>query len=732
MKIRQAITNTIRTLILPTAVGLFFPFGRCISQVSVLTNHNDVQRTGTNLSETVLNTSNVNKSNFGKLWTYAVGGQIYAQPLYVAGVNIPGKGSKNVLYVADMHNEIFAFDADDLSMANSPYWKVDYGHSVPLPDSKISSLGYTDIHVEIGIMSTPVIDTSTNTIYFVTKTKVGAVFADSLHALDLSTGLPKFGGSQLIAATVSGTGDGSTTVKFVSNRQNQRSALLLVNGVVYISYASYGDTPPYHGWIFGYNASNINQQSIIFNLNPNGQFGGIWMSGAGPSADSSGNIYVVTGNGQTGVQDLGESFLKLSPDLIDNTLTVSDYFTPYNQDSLDIFDVDLGTSAALLIPNSTLIVSSGKEGVVYLVDANNMGHFHSGSNSSADQILQEFKAFGGQLMGTPVIWGDSIANANTALTYWWSENDVLTAYRLNYNTQQFDITPFAKGLNGERPLLPGAILSLSANGHTAGTGILWASFPIGNANPSTVGGVLRAFNANNLAEIWNSSQMLSRDSLGSFAKFVPPTIVNGRVYMATFSGTVNVYGLLSALPVVYQDFSASRQNSIVDLQWTTSSEQNNGHFEVLRSEDGSNFVKIGSVPGHLNSYVLQNYSFDDQNPFNGRNYYRLKQVDLDGHASYSSILSINMDLVNNIYFHVFPNPAHDQVSIGCNGLASGSMINVSMFNSGGSLVYRQIFAPGSNGSITINRSASMYSGVYYIRITLPSGETKEERLIWGN
>jgi hypothetical protein len=202
--------------------------------------------------------------------------------------------------------------------------------------------------------------------------------------------------------------------------------------------------------------------------------------------------------------------------------------------------------------------------------------------------------------------------------------------------------------------------------------------------------------------------------------------------MATFSGSVNVYGLTSALPIVYQDFSASRQNSSVYLQWSTSSELNNDHFEVLHSGDGSNFVKIGTVPGHLNSSVFQNYFFDDPSPFNGMNYYRLKQVDLDGHASYSIILSIDMDLVNNIYFQVYPNPAHDRVTISCNGLPAGNRINVDMFNSGGSLVYRQTAVPGSNGGITITRSGSMYSGVYYIRITLPSGETREERLIWGN
>jgi len=701
-------------------------------KIDFLMNRFDASRTGANLLETSLTASNVNSATFGKLWSYNVSGQVYAQPLYVTGVTIPGLGKKNVVYIADMHNNIYAYDADDQSKASTPYWQVSYGNSVPLPNANIAEHDYNDIHIEIGIMGTPCIDKSTNTIYFVSKHQVGSVYSDSLHALDLSTGLPKFGGSKLIAATIAGTGDGGTTISFVSNKSNQRCALLLSNGIVYIAYASYADIGPYHGWIFGYNAGNISQRIITGCLNPNGAFDGIWMAGAGPSVDASGNLYVVSGTGQTGVRDQGESFIKLVPNVAQGTLPITDSFTPYNYDSLNRTDGETGSGGAMIIPGTHLILNAGKAGIMYLVDGDNMGGYHAGTDPSADQILQEVKLFPGQVMGTPVIWGDSSANSNTALTYWWAQNDVLKAFRFDYLAKQINTTPFAKGSRTEMPELPGGIMALSANGHQAGSGILWVNYPLGNANINTVSGVLRAFNANTLTEIWNSAEVPNRDSLGSFAKFVSPTVVNGKVYMATFSGTVNVYGFLSVLPVVYQDFRASRQNSAVRLQWTTSNENNNDHFDVLRSTDGSHFGVIGTVAGRGNSNITQDYSFTDASPVDGTNYYQLRQVDFDGKADYSRIVSIAMDLTTNIYFQVYPNPAHDHVTIGCNGLKTGDRIELQLFNSGGSLIYsRSVILSGDN-KISIDRSRSMYTGMYFIRLILPSGEIREERLIWGS
>ncbi len=604
------------------------------AQTDVLMNRYDVQCTGANLAERILNTSNVNARQFGKLWSYPVGGQVYAQPLYVSGVTIPHESAKNVVYIVDMHNDIYAFDADDPTLANSPYWKVSYGHSVPLPNPQIAFPGYPDVQVEIGIMSTPAIDKATNTIYFVTKSQNGSLITDSLHALDLSTGLPRFGGSQLIAATVPGTGEGGSTVSFTSNRQNQRCALLLSNGIVYITYAGYGDYPPYHGWIFGYDAGNIHQQSIVYNPNPNGVYDGIWMAGAGPSADTEGNLYVISGTGQAGTQDLGESFLKLTPDPANHTLTLADYFTPWCKLYLDTSDTDLGSGGALLIPHSHMVVSAGKEGLLYLLDRDNMGQYHAGTDNSADQVLQEIEAFPAQIMGTPVYWADSAANPNTGLTYWWSQSDVLKAYRVNNSSQQIDPTPFAKGPVPEQPQLQSGFLTLSANGQEPGSGIVWASYTLTTDGLAKPAGILSAYNANTLEELWSSNQMAARDSVGGFAKFVPPTVTNGRVYMATFSGKVNVYGLLDTA-------------------------------------------------------------------------------------------------IGNKSMQVYPNPAHDQVTIVCDGIKAGDKIGVALFNSTGAVVYRENIVNG-DGHIIIERSTSMSTGVYVIMLTLPSGEKRKAQLVWDN
>ena len=604
------------------------------AQVDVLMNRNDIQRTGANLSETTLNTSNVNSRQFGKRWTYHVGGQVYAQPLHVTGVSLPGIGVKNIVYIADMHNDVYAFDADDPAKAATPYWSVSFGHSVPLPNPQIGYPDYPDVTAEVGIMSTPAIDKSTNTIYFVTKTQVGSLIADSLHALDLSTGKPKLGGAQGITATVPGTGDGASTVSFISHTQNQRSSLLLSGGIVYIAYASYGDWPPYHGWIFGYDASDIRQQSIVYNPNPDGQNIGIWMAGAGPSADSAGNLYVVTANGMTGTNDLGESFLKLTPDPAHHTLTLADYFTPYSQAYLDSNDDDLGSSGALLIPHSHMIVAAGKEGLIYLVDEDNMGQYHAGTDPSVDENLQEIEAFPNQLMGTPVYWADSANNPNTGLTYWWAQGDVLKAFRIDNLNRHMDPTPVAQGPASEQPQEQDGIISLSANGNTPGSAILWANYTLGTDSTFTGAGILGAYDATNLTELWNSNQAAMRDSVGTFAKFVPPTIADGKVYLATFSHTVNVYGLL--------------------------------------------------VP----------------------------------------------DSAANNTLHVYPDPAHDQVTVAIGGPPSGENAELQLYNSAGALVFRQPVVLGGDQLLTILRSSAMPAGVYVVVLLAASGHRQQTRFIW--
>src|SRR5215471_11777123 len=354
------------------------------------TYHNDNLRTGQNLNETVLTPTNVNPTTFGKLFAYSLDGLSIASPLYVAGVTIPGQGVHNVVYVATEHDSVYAFDADGNSAA--PLWKRSFlgpnVTTVPADDTGECC----DISPEIGITGTPVIDNSTRTLYVVAKTKEGPnTYVQRLHALDLGTGVEKFGGPVDVQASVPGTGNGSTgeQVAFDPLHQNQRASLLLNNGVVYIGFGSHGDIPPYHGWLLGYRASTL-QQVIAFNVSPNADGGGIWQANGGPATDATGNIYIVTGNGafdgDSGGHDFGDSFLRIA-----TNGTVADYFTPWNQGVMNANDFDLGAAGPLLLPDQPgphphLMVSAGKNSTVYLVDRDAMGHYSATTNDN--QIVQ--------------------------------------------------------------------------------------------------------------------------------------------------------------------------------------------------------------------------------------------------------------------------------------------------------------------------------------------------------
>ena len=279
------------------------------AQVSVLTQHNDNSRTGANLNEASLNTANVNVSTFGKLFSMPVDGFVFAQPLYLPNVNLPNSGAHNVLFVATAHDSVYAFDAD----TGAQLWQKSLGTAVPS-----SVIGTTNILIEVGIISTPVIDPSTYTLYVVAKTYENSVQIFRLHALDiLQNGAEKLGGPIQIAAQYNGSAtpnDGAGHVQFVAAQHNQRAALTLVNGVLYVAFASHEDKTPYHGWVLAYNAANL-QQLATYNTTPNGGEGGIWMSGQGLVADSNNNVYCLTGNSaqatESSLGDYGESFLKL-------------------------------------------------------------------------------------------------------------------------------------------------------------------------------------------------------------------------------------------------------------------------------------------------------------------------------------------------------------------------------------------------------------------------------------
>ncbi len=525
------------------------------AQVTVLTQHNDNQRTGANLDETILNTSNVYAGSFGKLFTRDVDGHIYAQPLYVPGVSIPNKGVHNVVYVVTQHNSVYAFDADD-PLTSAPFWNVNLGPSAPVPADFGNRYGpYEDILVEVGITGTPVIDPGTNTLYVVTFNRdpvpatCPCVYRHYLHALDIFSGIEKFGGPVQIAGSVPGIGFNSVNgvVTFDSHQQIQRSSLLLANGVVYVAFAGYSDTDPYHGWLFGYNAATLARVSI-FNTTPNaiatqadpnpGE-GGIWQSGEGPSADSSGYIYLITGNGSfdanTGGGDYGDSFLKLDPQHIQNgILPISDWFTPYNQQLLMQTDLDLGSMGALLIPGTNYLVGGGKEGILYLIDKTNMTHYNG--PSGPDLVVQRFAASPSALFNSPILWDRPAGR----LVYLWGVQGPLKAF--SFDGSQFNVTPIATGSTNLTQAFPGGALSLSANGSDPATGIVWASHPV----PGSPGqGVLRAYDASDISrELWNSeADPSTHDRVGGHTKFNAPTVAGGKVYLGTTSNQLVVYGL---------------------------------------------------------------------------------------------------------------------------------------------------------------------------------------------
>jgi hypothetical protein len=469
-------------------------------------------------------------------------------------VNIPGKGIHNIVIVATVNDSVYAFDADDASVT-APYWQVSFTNADAVPPRNTDMTGacngnYQDFSGNIGIVSTPVIDPATGTIYLLARTlEFGTTFVQKLHALDISTGAELTNSPVIIDAAYPGNGDGNLAgvITFDSQKENQRSALTLVNGVVYISWASHCDWTPYHGWIIGYDAATL-QQVVVYNTTPEGADGGIWMAGQGLSADTSGNLYVSVGNGTVGNNgdptdtiNRGESFLKLTRS--GDSLNIASWFTPFDYQNLENSDLDLGSAGILLIPNTTLALSGGKEGILYLVNRDNMGGL-SGSASDTN-VVQFFQPAPNQheILGAPV-WWDGPTGSYAYI--WVADSDFLRQFKFNRNTGKFSLPAFANSKTAAPEGTPGGILSISANGKKTGTGIVWASHQLGgSANETTRSGILRAFSAQNVSrELWNSEQNSARDSVGLFAKFCPPTVANGKVYLATFSNRLDVYGLL--------------------------------------------------------------------------------------------------------------------------------------------------------------------------------------------
>jgi len=514
----------------------------------VYTYHNDTARTGANTQEYALTTANVSTSTFGKLFSCAVDAQIYAQPLWVANVSISGV-NHNVVYVATQHDSVYAFDADGSSCTN--VWggaKSLLGAGETWVSSSDQS-GCGDLTPDIGIVGTPVIDPSSNTLYVVARSKNGTTFHQRLHALDLATGAEKFSGPTDIQATVNGTGNGSSGGKLNFDVQihNQRPALLLTGGHIIITWASHCDFGPYHGWVMSYSAGTLTQEAV-FNVSPNGTLGGIWMAGGGPAADSSGNIFLATGNGSwTGTDAFGDSILRLGPPS-GGQFGSLDYFTPTNQLDLENADRDLGSGGVLLLPtlssgaHTQLLVQVGKEGKIYVADRQNLGQIFCSTStlgspcSSTDpQIVQELPSATGNMFATPAFWNNNV--------YFGGVGDDLKAYSFNQaGTGLLSNTWTSRSPTGFG--FPGTTPSVSAHPSLSGTAIVWALNTANNGTEGTTSApaVLHAYDATNLAtELWNSSKVAG-DAAGNAVKFTVPTIANGKVYVGE-SGTVTVYGL---------------------------------------------------------------------------------------------------------------------------------------------------------------------------------------------
>jgi hypothetical protein len=515
------------------------------AQVSVTTSRNDGSRTGWNPHEVALNNSNVNPAGFGKLYSYQVDASVYTQPLYLQNVAIPNQGAHNVLFVSTMNDTVYAFDADK----NQQLWSVNFTNpsqgvtAVPIADIT----GSNDLNIvgTVGIEGTPVIDPATLTMYLVARTKEvtgsGANYVQRLHALDVTTGAEKFGGPVVIQASVPGNGEESLNgkVSFDPFWQNQRTGLALANGQVIIAWSSHEDDLPYHGWILAYSAATL-QQTGAFNDTPNGQQGGIWMSGRAPVVDSAGNVYVMTGNGSTdNSNDYSECVLRLSS--ANNTLTLKDYFQTDNSVNLNQNDEDLGSSGPLLIPGANALVGGGKQGRFYVLNPSNLGHYASGDK----QIPQEFQAVNNAIFPGPAFYQSSSLGA---MVYLWTMGDSLKGFQ--FVSGKFHLTPAVQStVQSAGGYDPGGALSVSSHHSIDSTAIVWAALPDQDADHGLSTGSLHALNAATGAELWSTAGNANNTAGPFFAKFVPPTIANGKVYLATFTdytqpAFVHVYGLL--------------------------------------------------------------------------------------------------------------------------------------------------------------------------------------------
>src|SRR2546428_7943747 len=541
--VRDSFRELARVAALITTVALILS-GSAKAQVNVVTYHNDNARTGVNANETVLTPSNVNKHNFGKLFTQDVDGIVVGQPLYLSNVSIPGSGTHNVVYVATQHDSVYAFDADDNTGINAqPLWQVSFINPAAgittVPGTVQGCTGVTAF-TELGIVSTPVIDPNTSTLYVIAKTDENGTFVHRLHALDVATGQEKFNGPVKLKATFR-TNTGSVAT-FKDLYQMNRPGLLLVNGTIYAGFGSNGCNYGNQGWVLAYDALTL-QQVGAFATSPVKGLSSIWQSGAGLTAASAGNIYAETGEGpfdaDMGGQDFGSSVLKLTQ--TPNGLPLTDYFTPYNQATLSQMDLDLSSAGVLVLPDQPgahphLAVATGKQGILYLLDRDNMGHYNPAGDT---QIVQELSPGIGEVNGVPVYWNGKL--------YVFGGVSPIKAFSLNNGL--FSTTPVVQSVT----LIGGGhVATISANVNT--NGILWV---INGTN-------MQAYGAGTLKLLYTTKDAGTRDKLPTTAHFATQTVANGKVYVATRQNLV-VYGLFPALLTVAAKNQTSIANTVLPV-----------------------------------------------------------------------------------------------------------------------------------------------------------------------
>lgn len=551
-------------LVLACTVGAFFFGGltpRSMAQaptaVTVPTWRYDLTHAGQNTQETQLTPANVGPTTFGKLFSHTVDGSVYAQPLYVPGLTMPDGLVHNVLFIATEHDSVYAFDADSNTGANAnPLWHItllDAAHGASAGATTVpgSDASQGDIGPEIGITGTPVIDTATNTLYVVGKTKENLAYFQRLHALNIFTGAEQPHSPVLITATVAGTGNGSSGGKLTFDQlwENQRSGLNFYNGHVYIAFGAHGDNGPWHGWLFAYDGTTLAQTAVLC-LSPNGFGASIWASGAAMPIDTSvagGRMYLVTGNGTfttyppfTASSEFGDSVVAL--DLSNGGLKPVDAFTPFNQAKLSPADLDQGSGGVLMLPdqqgaNPHIVLQAGKEGRILMLNRDQLGGFAAGATSNTN-ALQDIPNQLKGLWSSPAYWNNNV--------YIWGSGDLGSADTgkiFKINSGVLDTTPSSVSTLSFGH--PGSSFSISSNGTQ--DGIAWAV----NSGAFTTHGneVIYAFDPNDLTNIlWESDTNPTRDNPGPANKFAIPMVTNGKVYVVAVK-QVNVYGLFNGSPV---------------------------------------------------------------------------------------------------------------------------------------------------------------------------------------